>query len=254
MSAQATIEHGRYLETLRGEAELLADTAAGARHEARVPSCPGLALGEAVRHVGSVYRVVRAWLADGRRPEQWQRDPRDGQSVEDYLRAGLAELLPELDVADPGAPVDTWWPADRTVGFWQRRMAHETTIHRVDVQSAAGVPVREIPEDVALDGIDEVLHVWFGHRLGQLGVTGTREGTVGLHAGDRAWWVRADPTQSTVRRVDTRDAANVDARVHGSAELIYLWLWGRTPTTEVTTEGDVDAVAQLWALLRLATR
>jgi hypothetical protein len=34
---------------------------------------------------------------------------------------------------------------------------------------------------------------------------------------------------------------------------VYLWLWGRLPFTAVRITGDMDAVAALWALLRLAT-
>ncbi|HEY3748302.1 MAG TPA: hypothetical protein VGL80_03810 [Pseudonocardiaceae bacterium] len=46
----------------------------------------------------------------------------------------------------------------------------------------------------------------------------------------------------------------VHATVSGSPMQIYLWLWGRRPDRAVDMEGNQDAIAQLWALLRLATR
>ncbi|MGH3950881.1 MAG: maleylpyruvate isomerase family mycothiol-dependent enzyme, partial [Pseudonocardiaceae bacterium] len=202
MPAKVLIDYGRMLDRLRWEADLLVDAAHRAPPDTRVPACPGLTIGETVRHVGSVYRLVASWIADGRRPQKWQRDPGSGQSVEDYLRVGLDGLATELASRDPQSPTGTWWPEDQTAGFWRRRMLHETTIHRIDVQSAAGVALAEIPEDIALDGIDEALTLWFGHRLGVLGVSGTREGSVTIKAGGHTWFARAGPGYTKARRVE----------------------------------------------------
>lgn len=254
MSEQVLIDHGRLLDVLQLEVELLVEAASGARPEARVPAAPGLTIAETLRHLGSVYRMVVSWLQDGRRPGGWRREPDEGESVEQYLLSGYASLHDELAARDPYALAGTWWPHDQTAGFWRRRMAHETTIHRADVQSAAQMPVTDISEDVAIDGIDEALTLWFGHRLEVLGVSGTRHGSVGVHVGDRFWLARAGPSYTEGTRADEVAVAGADARVTGSPMLVYLWLWGRVSTGSVTTEGDDDAVAQLWALLRLATR
>ena len=45
---------------------------------------------------------------------------------------------------------------DQTVGFWYRRMALETVVHRVDVETGFGVP-RAVNAELAVDGIDEVV-------------------------------------------------------------------------------------------------
>lgn len=254
MPGKALIDHGRLLDVLHWEVELIVDAAEGARHDARVPSCPGLTIGETVRHLGSVYRMVVAWLREGKRPGQWQRDPSPGESAGDYMRAGFAELADELASRDPGTPAGTWWPADQTAGFWRRRMAHETTIHRTDVQSAAGLALDDIADEVALDGIDEALLLWFGHRLDVLGVSGTRNGSVGVLAADRYWVAKAGPSVTDAERTERSAALAADAVVSGAPMRVYLWLWGRLATAAVDTDGDEDAVAQLWALLRLATR
>lgn len=251
---QAMIDQGRLLNVLAVEGELLAEVVHGASPEAPVPSCPGLTVGETARHVGSVYRMVRSWLRDGRRPEEWQREPVFGQSLLEYFRAGHGALLEELGAHDPEENAATWWPADPTYGFWRRRMAHETTIHRIDVQDAAGVEVTEVAEDVAVDGVDEALALWFEHRLPMLGLSGTRTASVGVSTGGHQWIARAGPGEIRAWRCSAEEAGRADALVSGSPMRVYLWLWGRAPFPSVPINGGYDAAAQLWALLRLATR
>ena len=53
-------------------------------------------------------------------------------------------------------PAWSWWEPDQTVGFWYRRMALETVVHRVDVETQFGPP-SAIDAALAVDGIDEVL-------------------------------------------------------------------------------------------------
>lgn len=254
MAGQALIDHGRLLEVLGAEAKSLAEAARGVPAATPVPTCPGFTVGEIVRHVGGVYRVARLWITGGRRPLDWQADPAPGQTGEEYLRAGLAELLGELTSHEPGAYAASWWPMDRTYGFWFRRMAHETTIHRTDVQAAVGPDVTEIPEDIAIDGVDEVLSVWFGRRLPMLGLSGTTTRSVAVRTGGHAWIARAGPEETVAWRCSAVEAGQADSTVSGSPMAVYRWLWGRVGHHAVGWEGDSDAIAQLWALLRLATR
>jgi uncharacterized protein (TIGR03083 family) len=250
------IDYGRMLEVIGIEGELMLSTAASAlpsAAQAEVPGCPDFTLEKVLRHVGSVHRVARLWVRDGRRPEQWQRSPADGDVV-GFVRSGLDELLTELGRHDPAEPCDTWWPADRTHGFWRRRMAHETTMHRVDVEAAAGGPVHSIEPEVALDGIDELLFLWFGHCLGELRMSSPWQGAVGLSAADRRWLAIFEPGRSTARRVNEADAQTADAMVSGKPMEVYLWSWGRLPDQSVRISGDQDAVAHLWTVLRPATQ
>jgi uncharacterized protein (TIGR03083 family) len=250
------IDYGRMLEVIGIEGELLLSTAASAMPSAAqavVPGCPDSTLEETLRHVGSVHRVARLWVRDGRRPERWQRSPSDGDLV-GFVRTGLDELLTELEGHDPAEPCDTWWPADPTHGFWRRRMAHETTVHRVDIEAAAGGPVHAVESEVALDGIDEVLFLWFGHRLGELGLSSPSQGVVALSAADRRWLAIFEPGRSVARRVEETDAQTADAMVSGQPMEVYLWSWGRLPDQSVRISGDQEAVARLWTLLRPATQ
>lgn len=262
MSDRTLVGPDRLLHVLGTEAEVLAASMRGTRFESVIPGCPGLTLGETARHVGSLYRMVWHWLRDGQRPGEWQRDPAEGQDLADYVRSGVAPLLVELSAHRPDEECPTWWPAEPNYGFWRRRMAHETTVHRYDVQGAAGITPDEVPEDVALDGIDEVLTLWFEHRLSVLGVAGTRDKVVSVRAGGMEWLARAGtgPGHTSTRRPgdpageENGVAEEAHAVVSGSAMQVYLWLWGRRPDRAVQFDGSRDAIAQLWALLRLATR
>ncbi len=255
MPGQALLEYGRLLDVLGIEGELLNETAHAIAPDTPVPTCPGWAASEVVRHVGSVYRMTLSWLEHGRRPRHWQRDPAPGESVHEYLNEGRTRLVGALARHDPGEFVATWWPADRSYGFWRRRMAHETTIHRVDLQMAGGLELTGIADDLAIDGVDEVLALWFGQRLPMLGLTGTRASSVAVRAGDQVWLVTAGPEETTAWRCSEREIPGADAVVSGRPAQVYLWLWGRAAPGSITVEeGDDDAVGQMWALLRLATR
>ncbi|HEX5401714.1 MAG TPA: maleylpyruvate isomerase family mycothiol-dependent enzyme [Pseudonocardiaceae bacterium] len=256
MTARTLVDYDRLWQVLGAESEVLAVSVRGARVESVIPGCPGLTLGEAARHVGSQYRMIWQWLRDGRRPGNWQREPAAGQELADYIRSGAAPILAELAAHQPDEPCPTWWQEEQHYGFWRRRLAHETTVHRYDVQGAAGMIPDEVPDDIALDGIDEVLTLWFGHRLDVLGVSGTRDQVVAVQAAELEWLTRAGIEHtSTHRPGDPNDGAvTVDATVSGSPMEIYLWLWGRRPDRAVDMDGNQDAIAQLWALLRLATR
>lgn len=246
------VDHSRLLDTFAAEGELLASSAAGADPRRDVPYCPGMQLGDLVRHVGSFYWMVLSWIGDGNRPTRWQRSPLPGQPVEDYLREGQAALLAELSAHDPDEGCPTWWPVQQTYGFWYRRVAHETTIHRIDVQQAViDMVVGGIAEDIALDGIDEILTLWFTHRLKVLGVTNAGQGRVSVRAGSRHWIAQLRPDSTTAWRADPGDPA--DAVVSSDPTGMYRWLWGRWPPAMINATGDARVVAQLWNMLRLAT-
>jgi uncharacterized protein (TIGR03083 family) len=261
MTGRALVDYDRLLHVLGTEAGRLAAALPGAELEAIVPGCPGLTLGETARHVGSVHRMVWHWLRDGTRPGEWQRSPRRGQDLADYVRTGVAPLLVELAGHDPAQPCQSWWPADQTYGFWRRRMAHETIVHRIDVQGASGGPIDDVDDDIVIDGIDEVLTLWFEYRLAVLNVTATRDHVVAIRCGGREWIAHAGLARNTTVRQDRPadpDDGNGEKAAHsvvsGTPMQVYLWLWGRRSQRTVDVAGNLDAVAQLWALLRLATR
>ncbi|MBP2473736.1 hypothetical protein JOF53_002608 [Crossiella equi] len=250
MSAQALVDPSQLLDTLQNEGELLAACAAGADLGSAVPAWPRRTLGEAVRAAALGYRLAVSWIRTGAPPLVVGEPP--GTPVE-QVRTGLAVLVGELAAHDAYAPCPTWWPADTSYGFWRRRLAHESTLHRVDAQAAAGAPLLEVAPEFAVDGVDEALLLWLGYRLGRLGITGPRRATVGVRCGGHAWLVHTGPEGTVAERVSATEAAGADGLVTGDPMAVYLWLWGRMPDRAVTLAGSRDATAQLWALQRLAT-
>lgn len=248
------IEPGRFLQVLGIEAERLIEASRSAPPDTTIPACPGFTIGEVMRHLGGVYRVARLWITSGQSPRSWQRFPDSGQSNQDYLRTGLAELMREFSAHGPDEPAATWWPVMRTYGFWWRRMAHETTMHRHDVEVAAGLRPAEVAEDFAADGVDEALAVWFGRRLSMLGLSGTATRTVGMRAGGHQWIARAGPGITDAWPCSPVEIERADGVVTADAVSMYLWLWGRAGHQDVEWSGNDDAIAQFWALMRLATK
>lgn len=279
--AEPRIDYGRMLGLLDTEVRLLGDAAHQAPRDLVVPACPGLTLGETVRHVGGVYRSATGWLTHGAWQDVRRHEPAPGQAPDEYLHAEFARLRGQLAAHGGATRCPTWFPPQQHYGFWARRMLHETVLHRCDVQSAARREQHPILADVAVDGSDEVLSVWFGHRLGELGITATKTASVLLETADCRWLVRMSrngvdahtvamvgsgaerPVEGQARAAGAatggRRMPSVDAVVRARPAELYLWLWGRLPTRREFVEvgggaESADAVAQLWALLRLATR
>ncbi len=147
-------------------------------------------------------------------------------------------------------------PPDQTVAFWIRRMTQETVIHRIDAELAAGVESAPISQDLAVDGIDEVLdrflafasHHFREDFAGALdSLTGQR---VLVETDGASWLVNLDPTVVTLTEPD----GTADATVRADPETLLRWLWRRTDEDAVTTEGDPTAVAALYAVLKGATQ
>lgn len=225
-------------------------TLAPAHLDAPVPPCPGWDVAEVMRHTASVYGHKVATIRLGRRPHdgEWQTGPPDGVALVDWFGAQLATLMEELGDHDPDEWASTWWPPDETMGFWYRRMALETVVHRIDVESAIGDPTR-VEADLATDGIDEVLTVFLGVR--DPGSGGERDGVVVVAADGRRWTVHLADHEV---RVQPGDNGTATAEIRGDAAPVFLYLWGRGLLDELGARGDVDLLMQLRRRLALATQ
>jgi uncharacterized protein (TIGR03083 family) len=157
-----------------------------------------------------------------------------------WYAEGLDELLTALTATDPAVAVWTWDPTDRTAGFWRRRMAHETAVHRVDAELAAG-STRGVQARLAVDGIDEALTLFMGDEPGS--ELGQRAGTLHLHATDaEGEWLATVHANALVVE---RGHAKADAALRGSASDLLLWLWGRGTLDRLERFGDPSIVARV---------
>ena len=242
------MEYATFVEHVRLDGRRLADAASGNLQRA-VPSCPGWTVSTVVSHVAEVYEHKITCTALGRAPDPWPPEwPADRDPIE-WLRDAHGRLLEMFAKSGPDTPSATWWPPDQTVGFWARRMAQETAVHRIDAELAIGTPT-PVDAELAVDGVDEVLVMMLAGDWSDDPsdvATGQR---VAISAGGRTWGVTLEKESVSV----TEDAGAEDAALGGDPSDVLLWLWGRQSDERVTRAGDEDAIRLLRARLVLATQ
>jgi uncharacterized protein (TIGR03083 family) len=236
-----------FIQVLDQQGLDLAAAAAEAGPDAKVPTCPDWQVRDLLRHTGVVHRWATSFIAEGHtspRPEGGLPDL-DGTALLDWFRDGHRRLVDTLATAPPDVECWHFLPAPSPLAFWARRQAHETTVHRVDAESARGTALEAIAASLdphfAADGVDELLRGFHARpksavRTGEPRILRVRatdtEGAV--------WTVRLSPQPPVTERGDAGDA---DCEVTGTAGQLYLALWNRLPLPTVT--GD-DALAALW--------
>lgn len=227
---------------------------------AAVPSCPEWTVTDLVLHVAQVYRHKTEIMRQNAMPQPWPPELPDEPPLT-LLDQRYAALSDEFAARAPSSPVPTWYAPEQTVGFWIRRMAQETVIHRIDAELALKEPIAPVPEELAVDGVDEVLERFlaFGSRewLEDFGdhLAGCDGRAVLITTGGRGWLVRLTPDG-----VDLASAgpgageAEAAAAVTGDPQAMLLWLWRRAGDESVEIGGDRTLVSKLRELLGDATQ
>ncbi len=228
------------------EHEILAfaDAVALADPQQPVPTCPGWSVARVARHTGDVHRWAAAHV-ERLAPDRIDPStldfgrPADDAGLAGWLRAGASPVVATLRHADPDAAV--WaWGADKHVRFWPRRLLHETTVHRADIELARGL-APEIEPAIAADGVDELLDnlphaAYFAPNVGELRGDGE---TIHLHATDLEtgeWVIRLGPQGYDV--VHGHEKAT--AALRAPAADLLLILYGRLPVAAGEVFGDGD--------------
>ena len=261
------MEASRYLQCLAADYGDLRDAVASVEITATVPSCPGWTVADLVVHVAQVYLHKAAIMRTGEEPQPWPppglaQFARSGAPALPLLGRAYGELRAQFRAHEPGEEVPTWFGPDQTVGFWIRRMAQETVIHRIDAELAARLPVTGVPADLAADGADEVLkrmlaysmREWpedFAEMEGEHLAGGDGQDAIVLAVGQQAWTVRPSPRQIVVE-----DGGHDDPRVliDGPPGAMLRWLWGRAGDDAVRLAGDPAWADYLRRLLAVVTR
>jgi uncharacterized protein (TIGR03083 family) len=240
-----------WLAALRADGPALRDAVAQTGPDAPVPSCPEWTVADLVGHVTGLLHWVREHVPRGVttlptvRPET---EPlADWSQALDALRRELTGTIETLDAVDSEVPAWNWAPQPKKAAFWQRRMAHEISVHRWDAEVAAGRPAA-IETKLAADGVGEVLDTWLpaGRRKG-----GTdRHGVVHLTATDAGyeWFVRL--RGSGVALLDTgtildKDDHHPRAEARGTAGELLLTLMGRRSRDILLISGEPELVGAL---------
>jgi hypothetical protein len=106
-------------------------------------------------------------------------------------------------------------------------MAQETVIHRIDAELGTGQPIAPVPDDLALDGIDELLKVFVAYGVAEWGsyfadILNTSSGhTYTVRADGSAWRLQAGARAvcGRGRRRRRLGRGYRERRTHGGAPL-----------------------------------
>jgi len=235
-----------YLVHLRRESELFAAAIDAGPHDAPVPSCPGWDVARLTLHLGVIHRWARhcALFADPP-DDRTQFEPSD-RDLAEWFREGAADLVTTLAEIDHDGP--TWHPftVTRVGRVWPRRQAHETAMHRWDIESAVGEP-GPLDAELASDGIDEYFELALPRLLTREGIA-LPAGSFHVHCTDvEGEWIawNADGELHLEREHRKGDAA-----LRGPAEAVLLRLWNRVDDSnpELSSVGD-EAVRTAWLSL-----
>jgi uncharacterized protein (TIGR03083 family) len=209
-------------------------------------------VGDLVQHVGAVYLHKAVTLRDGAVPSPW---PPPGMNDEDpvaLLDRAYAELVGEFTRREPEEFSPTWYEPDLSVGFWIRRMAQETVIHRIDAELGVGVPVTAVPDDLAIDGVDELLKVFVAYDVEKYGddyaeVLGESPGwSYTISTDGVEWLVGTAPGAFSVGGgpgMTAPESSKTDVTISASPTALLRWAWNReTPgePSEASVEGYAD--------------
>lgn len=221
--------------------------------DAPVPSCPGWTGADLARHVAEVYLHKTETMRQGTWPAPWPPELPDPLSALDDAYRQLTGEFAARAVTDKAL---TWYAHDQTVGFWLRRMAQETVIHRLDAELAAGVEHDPIPADLAVDGIDELLTCFLAY-ASEEDPDEVREyladcdgRTVQIATDAAGWQVQLGPETITVERGES----DAEAAVLGEPGAVLRWLWRRADDDVVRLDGNRWAVGKLRAVLGAVTQ
>jgi len=281
-----------YVLALRRQGELLAGAAQRAGLATAVPSCPGWAVRDLLKHTGYVHRWATGFVAEGlaspagaSEQEILGQGPADAELPE-WFREGHAALVRALGAAGPDTNCWAFLAAPSPLAFWARRQAHETAIHRVDAERAAGAagqpagtagqPVGAAEQRAsaagqpastagpaapgngtsfepafAADGVDELLMGFLARNI-QRGSWAGLGGSLAIHADDGTaggadWLIVSDPDAPGV----SRGTGRADCTAAGPASDLYLMLCNRGPMDQVRVTGDPAILAAFGRALQI---
>ncbi len=246
-----------HLNALTADLASISEVGAETAADTSVPGCPPWTIEDLLVHLSQIWTfVARSTQADAPIDRASVTRP-DGSAV-DWHRASAAELI---DVLSARNPADKTWAfdlPDADVAFWLRRMCHEASIHRYDIQVAAGNP-QPVAHAVAIDGINEIFDYLIPRRKPadfagsgetlHLHVTDEGDGATGgggqATGGDQAtgggeWFITRT---SDGIEVEAKHAKG-DVAARGTASDLLLMLWGRIKPDQLDVIGDAAQLDQ----------
>lgn len=231
--AELRAAEGARLSAIAAEAE-----ASGTALGRPVPACPDWDLEGLIAHCATVWTFVTRSIAAGERADL-AAVARPAGPLSRWHDEAFGALTGVLSAHGPDDPAWTWDPQNQSMRFWRRRMAHETTMHRWDAETALGITPAPINPELAVDGIDELFDVYVRLR-NPTGFSGDGE-TVHLHATDAhgEWVITRTPSGMTVEHAHAKS----DVAARGPAQDLLLFVWGRIGPDRLETFGETSLLA-----------
>lgn len=249
-----------FMTAIRRESDRFAEVLTGIERGVRVPTCPDWDADDLLWHLTEVHVLWARVLRDGAQTdadaEALEADapqrPGDRAAVLRLFAQWTDVLLDELARRPDDDAAFFWLDTARTVGSTRRMQAHEATIHRVDAELAAGLPVSSIDPVLAWDGVRHavgVMWAWWGTLDG---FTFDSRGLVELRVdGLEPVLVEVGRWQGVGQSGKTYDVPSARlassgtpaVTVSGTAEQLDLWLWGRGE--EPAASGDDGVLGAL---------
>jgi uncharacterized protein (TIGR03083 family) len=242
------MENARFLECLSSDYGRILAIVPGHLDD-RVPTCPEWTVADLVRHLSAVYLHKAVTMREGTRPSEWPPDGLNDEEPVALLERAYAEVAGEFSRRAPEEVSETFYEPDQSVGFWVRRMAQETVIHRVDAELAVGVPVVPVPDDLAVDGVDELLKVFVAYDVEKWTedyadvLDGSPEWSFAINTDGASWRVTTSPGRFDV--AGEPGAARSDVTIGGSPAALLLWAWNREAPGDpsaVVIDGNPEAL------------
>jgi uncharacterized protein (TIGR03083 family) len=239
---------------IRTEAQRFADVLSTTAPDARCPTCPDWSASDLLWHLTKVHSFWAGVLSRDARTDadieavERAKPPRpaatsDLLALREHATTALLVQLRRLDDAEPRW---SWWPPDQTVGFTRRMQTYEATMHRVDAELTAGVPIAPITAGVAAGAVDHAVDVMWGWLPD--GATYEPRGVVEFVATDigRRWLVEVGDWTGGPRAVRA-SAGEPTATVRAVVADLALWAWTRGGRVEIS--GDDASVEALDAVV-----
>ena len=151
-----------------------------------------------------------------------------------------------LEAAPPDLQCWTFLTAPSPLAFWSRRQAHETAIHRVDAELAAGRTadhLSSVTPEFAADGVDELIVGFMPLRAAKLRADAPASLAFVCTDVDGSWVLTIGP-DGAAASVGAEGAGvgevvgEADCTVSGRATDLFLALWNRGHYDTLSIDGD----------------
>jgi len=233
-----------FLAVTRQECERFSRLARTVPHDAPIPHLPDWTAHDVIAHLAGDYRWAQQIITTRVNPRTGlQAVVHRGDELCAEWDAAASDLIQLLTFCDPAAACPNFAQGDAGVtAWWVRHQAHETTLHRWDLESATGAHT-PIASALALDGIEELFAV-YAERYRPFALSAPV--TLACPSHGRAWTVSpaGDGTVVKMALTDGLDRADLEA----SPEALLLALWHRIgledPRVRIT--GNDDQVRALF--------